>query len=313
MCNPFSDLETDFEELARASAKPAITEEQHDVAYQSLANASHEKPKGDAVYEEPCPKCKGSGRFVGYTGRVVGNCFNCKGSGTVTFKTSPEARAKGKEQRDALKERQAAEKAKAAGAWMAANEAETKWIGANAGSFDFAKAMLDALLQYGSLTDKQMAAIHRCMARDAQREAERAEIAERAPDIATDALDKIQTAFASALEKDIKYPKMRLDAFLFSLVRSGANAGAIYVKSIAKDEAGERRYFGKIVEGRFFKTYKVTDEEQQRIVAAASDPEAAAIAYGRREGACSICGRKLTNHASIDRGIGPICADTFGW
>lgn len=28
-----------------------------------------------------CSKCKGKGRFVGYSGRVVGNCFACDGTG----------------------------------------------------------------------------------------------------------------------------------------------------------------------------------------------------------------------------------------
>jgi len=28
-----------------------------------------------------CPKCNGRGKFVAYTGRVVGNCFTCNGSG----------------------------------------------------------------------------------------------------------------------------------------------------------------------------------------------------------------------------------------
>lgn len=28
---------------------------------------------------------------------------------------------------------------------------------------------------------------------------------------------------------------------------------------------------------------------------------------------CGVCGRTLTNHKSIDRGIGPICAGRMGW
>jgi uncharacterized CHY-type Zn-finger protein len=96
-------------------------------------------------------------------------------------------------------------------------------------------------------------------------------------------------------------------------VRSGRNAGSIYVKSIEKDDMGERQYYGKITDGRFFRAFKCTDEDKKRIIEAASDPEAAAIAYGRREGKCSVCSRTLTNHESIDRGIGPICAERFGW
>ena len=209
MCsNDFSDLDSDLDDVfgPAPAGTPQITEEQHAVALNHLQNARHEKPAGE--YTEECPKCHGSGRFVSYTGRIVGNCFHCKGAGTVTYKTSPEERAKGKQQRQALKEKKAAEAAKKAGEWFAANLAETKWIAeASARGFDFATAMRDAVLNYGSLTEKQLAAVHRCMAQDNQRDKERAEIAERAPDIKSAALDKIHTAFENAIDKDIKYPK----------------------------------------------------------------------------------------------------------
>jgi len=45
----------------------------------------------------------------------------------------------------------------------------------------------------------------------------------------------------------------------------------------------------------------------------AKDPSAAARAYGLRTGQCSICGRELTNAESRARGIGPICAERFGF
>ncbi len=57
----------------------------------------------------------------------------------------------------------------------------------------------------------------------------------------------------------------------------------------------------------------VCQREQAEVLAVASDPHNAAIAYGRRTGNCAICGRELTNHASIDLGIGPICAEKYGW
>jgi hypothetical protein len=38
----------------------------------------------------------------------------------------------------------------------------------------------------------------------------------------------------------------------------------------------------------------------------------AAVRYGRQTGRCSCCGRELTNKASIDAGIGPICASKWG-
>lgn len=290
---------------------PGLTDEAAKFAYDHLAKAKHQPKPGAAVYEEDCPKCKGSGKFVSYTGRIVGNCFHCKGTGKVTFKTSPEARAKNAEQRAAVEQRKRKELAQKSVAWAEQHDAEWRWMIAKSATFGFAGEMVQAVVQWGALTDKQLAAVRRCMVKDADRDAERQEIAERAPDIAEVALAKIEKAFASAIDHDIKYPKLRLDRFIFSLVRSGVNAGSIYVKSIEKDDDGDRTYFGKIVEGRFFRAFKCDQSTEAAIIAAASDPEAAAVAYGRREGACSICGRKLTNHTSIDLGIGPICYNKF--
>ena len=42
-----------------------------------------------------------------------------------------------------------------------------------------------------------------------------------------------------------------------------------------------------------------------------ADPEAAAVLHGRVSGRCSICNRDLTDPESIERGIGPICAEKF--
>lgn len=41
--------------------------------------------------------------------------------------------------------------------------------------------------------------------------------------------------------------------------------------------------------------------------------QAAMERYGREIGACGHCGRTLTNEASIERGIGPICAGKMGF
>lgn len=292
---------------------PGLTDDAANFVMDHLSKATHEKPKGQALYEEPCTKCNGTGRFRSYTGRVVGDCFTCNGTGKRTFKTSPEARAKNAKAREAARQRKLEEQQAKQKRWIDDHVPEWEWMVAKCTTFGFAQSMIEALAQWGALTEKQLAAVRRCMAQDLEREREKAEIAERAPDIDEKALAKIEQAFAHALERDVKYPKMRLDAFIFSLVRGGRNAGAIYVKSDEKDEYGEREYLGKIVEGRFFRAFKCSPETEARIIAAAADPEAAAIAYGRRVGNCSICGRGLTKHESIDRGIGPICASKFGW
>lgn len=42
-------------------------------------------------------------------------------------------------------------------------------------------------------------------------------------------------------------------------------------------------------------------------------PAEAAARYGHEIGKCGICGKKLTNDVSRERGIGPICAERWGW
>jgi DnaJ-class molecular chaperone len=48
-----------------------------------------------AEFTEKCPRCHGTGRFVGYTGRTLGDCFICSGTGYRSFKTAPKARQRG--------------------------------------------------------------------------------------------------------------------------------------------------------------------------------------------------------------------------
>lgn len=42
-------------------------------------------------------------------------------------------------------------------------------------------------------------------------------------------------------------------------------------------------------------------------------PDEAAARYGLHTSKCGICGRKLTNDGSRERGIGPVCAENWGW
>jgi len=65
--------------------------------------------------------------------------------------------------------------------------------------------------------------------------------------------------------------------------------------------------------GRLFTSRDCTTEAAERIVAVSSDPKQAAVAYGMKFGACSVCGRALTDSDSIARGIGPIFAENYGF
>lgn len=206
--------------------------------------------------------------------------------------------------------------------WIHEHRAESEWMTEAArrneerrGKFDFPQAMLNALAKYGSLTDNQLAAVRKCMARNAQREEARALAAVAEAGVNTVACDvfKLEAAFQRARDsaaqdrEGLKFLHLRLDTFIFSPAGAHSrNPGAIYVKE-------EGTYLGKVQDGRFKRSGDCGDDQERRIVVAASDPAAAAKLYGLRTGSCSICGRELTNRASIDLGIGPICAARWGF
>jgi hypothetical protein len=66
-------------------------------------------------------------------------------------------------------------------------------------------------------------------------------------------------------------------------------------------------------DGTEFLTRECSDELAAKVVEVASNPHEAAKAYGERTGNCSVCGRTLRKHASIDAKIGPICTQKYGW
>lgn len=258
------------------------------------------------VFRQLCGKCNGKGSVVfGYTYRHTGECFACKGKGFFEFRTSPEQRAKARAAAHARKERAQQENTARADEWRAAHPIESEWLErAAARGFDFAASLSDALVKFGHLTEGQLAAVRKCIARDDERKAEQAQRAATAPAVSVAA---IEAAFDNAKAAGIKRPKLRLDSFVFSPASAAsANAGAVYVKQ------GET-YLGKVLGGKLFASRDCDNETRDRIVAVASDPQAAAIAYGKKFGKCSVCARELSDPASIERGIGPICAENYGW
>lgn len=260
------------------------------------------------MHEEACPACKGTGSFRSYAGRIVGSCFKCKGKGRLYFRQSMEQRTKAKAQRDARKAKEQQSIAEQVAVWCSANPNEAAWLREASGrGFEFATSLLDALNKYGHLTEKQEAAVRnateKSMVRKAQWEAERIERDANKADVD---ITRIATAFATAKASGLRFPKLHLDTFTFSLASaSGRNAGSIYVK---EDET----YLGKIADGKLTRSRDCDADLEARIVAACADPSAAAEAYGKRTGRCSCCGRELTNEESVARSIGPICAGKWG-
>jgi hypothetical protein len=247
-------------------------------------------------YSEPCAKCRGTGRFVGRSGRAIGKCFTCKGEGKVMFKTSPETRAK---QRAA----EAQKKVNKVEAFAAAEPAVYAWLVESAPNFWFAASLLEKLGQYGDLTVGQLEA---CKGGIAKRDAARIVRAER--DAAAPVLDlgELSAAFAKA-SKSLKAPKLIVGNIRFSLAKADSvNAGAIYVKS-------NGIYVGKVSGSKFKSSFACTPAIEAEVLEALQDPKGKAIAHGRLTGNCAICNRTLTDKDSVARGIGPICAENMGW
>lgn len=301
--NPFHGLEDDLDSAPVEAFSGNLSAEDR-AAGQRLADAEA------ARYTEKCSSCNGRGRFISYAGRDCGPCFKCKGAGKLAFKTSPEYRAKAAQGRATKADEQRITLQAARQAWIDANPDDFAWMKAKEETFEFAHSMMEAFIKYGHLTERQHATVTRLRLADIERAtARKAEAAARVANAPAIDVGAIETAFTHAKGKGIKKPKMKLAGFKFSEAPAhGRNAGALYVVRVSDDQ-----YLGKVQGGVFTRVRECDEATQAEVLAVASDPHNAAIAYGRRTGNCAICGRELTNHASIDLGIGPICAEKYGW
>lgn len=298
MSDPFANLLSD--DLSATIAAPATAARQAPASYQ---------PQD---FTEPCSKCRGRGSFISYSGRNLGPCFACKGAGKLSFKTSPEARAKSRVHSQARKVAKVETKAQEAQAYLAANADIAAWLD-SAGDFAFAVAMREALAKWGNLTDKQADACRRCIEGLAKAKAAKAERDASAPAADTAGVDRLKQAFDAAIAyaaskgRGLKMPRITIGGIVISPAKAtSANPGALYVKTGGL-------YLGKIAGGRFLASRDCSSEAQAKVLAFVADPKAAAEAYGIETGTCCICNAQLTNKESIERGIGPICATKFGW
>lgn len=231
-----------------------------------------------------CTRCNGTGRF-----RQFGRCFGCGGSGRV--------RASERATRARLAHGQAN--------WQDFKDdhpSVATWVEAKADQNDFARGCRLTVERSGDLTGPQQAAVERCMAREAEEGARPRALAEID-------VSRVKAAFDQAHAAGLKRIKLITGDIVFSRAPdTGTNPGAIYVKD--RDV-----YVGKIAAGKFApaKAFYDAPGTLDRILAVAADPSAAARAHGIKTGTCSCCGRLLTDPVSIERGIGPICAERFGF
>lgn len=260
--------------------------------------------KGESKYSkretQKCPRCLGRGvRVYGYTNIKTYPCGVCRGTGEVTAQRLN--RVAGAKKAQATARANLAERQKELREQF---PEEIYWI-ENTQGFDFADSLRDQYYTYGRLSEKQIAAVTRCILKAKERKAQRqADQKANAPEVA--GAGSIMEAFRKAQSNKIKRPKLRYEGIVFSLApESGRNAGSIYVQV-------DGEYAGKITDGRFLAVRSAdAPEVHGRLAPIFANPLDEAVAYGRKVGQCSCCGRELTNRASIEAGIGPICADNF--
>lgn len=127
--------------------------------------------------------------------------------------------------------------------------------------------------------------------------------------VATVDLSRIRQMFDAAVSSGHDRPVYRAEGLKITLAPAhGRNAGALYVVDLDRDE-----YQGKVDGVEFKKVGTASPLTYPALLRIAADPLKAAIDFGRLTGKCACCGRKLTNKASVELGIGPICKENWGF
>jgi hypothetical protein len=128
----------------------------------------------------------------------------------------------------------------------------------------------------------------------------------------TTQFEALFNAFEAAKSKGAKRLTLRFEGVN---IKPNRDLTALWVTSQTEFEQGDYglkpKYLGKVT--RTAIDSKFSDIVRETIMGAANDPLTAAIKYGKVSGSCSCCGRELTVKESIERGIGPVCADKYGF
>lgn len=275
----FSDLSD--ENFDRVSAMDA----------EEIKRIAHVANGGERLVAVSCNGCGGTGWWkTGY------RCFKCKGAGKLT--KGQAAQIKGK----ATQEANAAQ-------WRADNADLVAGITRHAQWNRIMQEMLADINDNRRLEGRRFEVATEMVARFDAQDAERAAArnAEREAKSGEVDISAIEALFARAVSNDVKRPIFRTEHVTLKQARNGA----IYVE-VTGSSYGEG-YLGKIIGGKFNAARLATPETLEQLRAIAVDPQAEAVKYGRLTSCCGICGRGLVDPISIRTGIGPICAERFGF
>lgn len=294
---------TDLDDLDSEDTSYVPTTVQQGLARDGLIGASHDfsektlKSTSAQRIEVKCPKCRGTGRFIGYTGRDFGECFACKGKGhQLRAANYHEMKAK----REEAKKRKAAEKAGRLNDNISKFTEQHPRVYAAIKSYlidkgngryssEFMDSIVSKFFQYGELTENQIAAIERGIAkRDAARAAR-----EQAP-----------VAVFPRIERLVRVDNLKLNLGVAKVVVF--QSGSV---GVVGPQYGTGT-FGIIEQGGELRRFRAMTDE---VFATLQDVEARGIealkSIGIATGRCCVCGRTLTDENSIAAGIGPVCAE----
>lgn len=257
----------------------------------------------------PCMSCAGTGFYQGLrTRQQETKCFACAGKG---FHNKPHFEKM--KEKSARKEKaantQRSNEQKRRDAFVAANPGFIELMVKHAMWNNFCAKLSYAFNQKGEIPGARAIEIVKEIDQKS-RDREAAKEAERAATRVDLDYSAIHRMFDHAKASGLKVISYRSGDFKMTPAKTGGrNTGAIYVKRISNNE-----YLGKVINSKFEPSFgRVEPQDIAMLQVIARDPLEAAKAYGKITGKCACCGRQLTDHASIALGIGPICAEKWGF
>lgn len=163
------------------------------------------------------------------------------------------------------------------------------------GDFAYMVEMRDKVRRFAGLSDGQAKGVLNCMAAEGKRTTKAARL----------------TITVDQEIPEGKYDVETIDGTFRLKVRRYGHTTNVYIEDDRADYGWSR--VASIRDGILTPGYAANDETNEAILCLASEhAQLFAVAYGKRTGRCGICGRELTDPASIAAGIGPICAQRFG-
>lgn len=199
-------------------------------------------------------------------------------------------------------------------AFAAAHPAESGWIMENVDRNGFAYSLRQGVMRWGSLTERQLAAVRNALQRNINP-------ANPGHAPAPSRIEVDATALRAALDTAVQAGLRRV-ALTYGDIRislagpTSRNPGAIYVTFRGAYVGALRGGEFRRGRGEYFNalpTERAREEFLANLRTIAANPHEQAVLHGRRTGSCCCCGRTLTDPESVAAGIGPICRGRFGW